>query len=275
MGRMAPTVSVVIPLRRGATVAAETHARLAADEAVAEVLTVEDDGRRAERRRASVAASRRSARWCCCSTRTSCPGRRPRGGPCRAPRAPRAGPGGGRGRCRCRRRQGPTARLYADAYGKWLRDVARRPGSAAAAAVGRQRLPAARGRAAGRPRRAGDARPAPRGPRARPAAGRGRAGGRVRSGAGGRAPLRPRPGELLRRLPRGGRRGGWRCIACTPSSARSTVGAACACWRGPASRSALIAVVRLGGPLAAGRLLRRVEIARGMARGGPWLTAPR
>jgi hypothetical protein len=31
----------------------------------------------------------------------------------------------------------------------------------------------------------------------------------------------------------------------------------------PGVSSALIAVVRLGGPLAAGRLLRRVEIARG------------
>ena len=31
---------------------------------------------------------------------------------------------------------------------------------------------------------------------------------------------------------------------------------------------ALIAIVRLGGPLAAGRLLRRLEIARGVAAAG-------
>ena len=44
MGRMAHPISVVIPLRRGAQVTAEARARLAADEAVAEVLGIEDAG---------------------------------------------------------------------------------------------------------------------------------------------------------------------------------------------------------------------------------------
>jgi hypothetical protein len=36
----------------------------------------------------------------------------------------------------------------------------------------------------------------------------------------------------------------------------------------PATSMALIAVLRLGGPLAAGRALRRLEIARGVAMAG-------
>lgn len=120
MGWMGPAISVVIPLRRGGRVAAETHAALAADPAVAEVLPVEDAGggpgearqRGCEQATAEVVllldddvipgpglAAGHAAHHAA------------REGLVVAGPMPVASP------------HGPAARLYADAYDRWRRDV--------------------------------------------------------------------------------------------------------------------------------------------------------
>ncbi len=158
MGRMAPTVSVVIPLRRGAEVAARDRARGCTPTPPWPRCCRSRTRAPGRTTRASAAASRRPARWCCCSTRTSCPGPVSR----RAmPPATRPAPGlvvvgampvPAPARARPRGST-PTPTTSGS------RDVGGRSGGGAAAAVGRQRLAAPRGRAAGRSRRAGHARP--------------------------------------------------------------------------------------------------------------------
>jgi glycosyltransferase involved in cell wall biosynthesis len=258
---MAPTVSVVIPLRRGAEVAPETTARLAADAAVAEVLPVADDGagpndarqRGCEQASGEVVllldadvipgpglaaghAAHHAAR-----TGVVVVGAMPVPAPAEA-----------------------TARLYADAYGKWLRDVAADP------AVVLRRLWG--GNVSLRREdalRVGLDEPAMHG-------------------------RRHEDRELGLRLAAAGLQGVFdpslaaehryhRDLASFCADCRAEGAGRMALHRlhpelGPAEvprglravarpgvAMALIAVVRLGGPLAAGRALRRVEIARGMA----------
>ena len=261
---MTPPISVVIPLRRGAHVAAEVRAGLAADAAVAEVLGIEDAGggpNEARRRGCQQAtgevvllldadvvpgpglASGHAAHHAALEGIVVA-------GPMPVP-SPRGAP----------------ARLYADAYNGWLADVGRNP------AVLLQRLwggnvSLRRADAL----RVGLDEPAMRG-------------------------LRHEDRELGLRLAAAGLVGVFdpklqgehryeRDLASFCADCRAEGAGLVALHRlhpelgsvqvhgtfralaRPGTSMALIAVLRVGGPLAAGRLLRRLEIARGVAVAG-------
>jgi hypothetical protein len=121
---MAPPISVVIPLRRGAHVAAEVRAGLAADEAVAEVLAIEDagGGPNEARRRGCEQATGEVVLLLDADV---VPGPGLASGHA-AHHAAReglvvAGP------MRVTSPRGAPARLYADAYDRWLQDVEQDP----------------------------------------------------------------------------------------------------------------------------------------------------
>jgi hypothetical protein len=264
MSRMARPISVVIPLRRGAHVAAEVRAGLAADAAVAEVLAIEDAG-----------GGPNEARQRGCEQATGevvllldadvVPGpglasghaahHAARDGIVVAGPMPVVSP------------SGPPARLYADAYDRWCDDVERDP------AVLLQRLwggnvSLRRADAL----RVGLDEPAMRGLRHED-----RELGLRLAAAGLTGLFDPQ----LRAAHRYERDLASFCGDCRAEGAGLVAlhrlhpelgavhlhGTVRALAR-PGTSMALIAILRLGGPLAAGRLLRRLEIARGVAVAG-------
>ncbi len=261
---MAPPISVVIPLRRGAHVSAEVRAGLEADAAVTEVLGIEDAG-----------GGPNEARQRGCERATGdivllldadvVPGlglatghaahHAAREGLVVAGPMPVSSP------------RGAAARLYADAYAKWLRDVERRSGVLLqrlwGGNVSLRRADALR---------VGLDEPAMHGLRHED-----RELGLRLAAAGLTGLFDP----ALRAEHRYQRDLASFCGDCRAEGAGLVAlrrlhpevpavplhGALRAIAR-PGTSMALIAVLRLGGPLAAGRLLRRLEIARGVAVAG-------
>ncbi len=261
---MAHPISVVVPLRRGAHVAAEVRAALAADEAVAEVLGIEDagGGPNAARQRGCEQATGDVVLLLDADV------------------AP--GPGLASGHAAHHARgdglvvagpmpvigaRGAPARLYADAYDGWLKDVERDPAVLLrrlwGGNVSLRRADALR---------VGLDEPAMRG-------------------------LRHEDRELGLRLATAGLTGVFDpelraehryerdlasfCADCRaegsglvelhrlhPELGAVHVHGAFRALARPATSMALIAILRLHGPLAAGRLLRRLEIARGVVAAG-------
>jgi hypothetical protein len=261
---MAPPISVVIPLRRGAHVAADVRARVEADEAVAELLVIEDAGggpnearqRGCEQATGAVVllldadvlpgpglASGHAARHAA------------REGLVVVGPMPVVNP------------QGAPARLYADAYDRWMTAVRRDPTELLQRLWGGN-VSLRRDDAL----RVGIDEPAMRG-------------------------LRHEDRELGLRLAAAGLVGVFdaglvaehryeRDLASFCADCRSEGAGLVALHRlhpelgpvqlhrafraiaRPGVSMGLIAVLRLGGPLAAGRLLRRLEIARGVAVAG-------
>ncbi len=261
---MAPPISVVIPLRRGAHVAAQVRASLAADAAVAEVLGVEDAG-----------GGPNEARQRGCEQATGevvllldadvVPGTGLASGHA-AHHAAReglvvAGP------MPVPSPHGAPARLYADAYDRWRQDVERDPAVLLrrlwGGNVSLRRADALR---------VGVDEPAMRG-------------------------LRHEDRELGLRLAAAGLAGVFDPALTAEHRYERDLASFCADCRAegaglvalhrlhpelgpvqlhgtfraiarPGISMALIAMLRIGGPLAAGRLLRRLEIARGVAVAG-------
>jgi hypothetical protein len=264
MRRMVPPISVVIPLRRGAQVAAEVRASLAADAAVTEVLGVEDAG-----------AGPNEARQRGCEQATGevvllldadvVPGAGLASG-----HAARHAEGDGlvvAGPMPLASPHGPAARLYADAYDRWRAGVERDPAVLLrrlwGGNVSLRRADALR---------IGVDEPAMHG-------------------------LRHEDRDLGLRLAAAGLVGVFDAALVAEHRYERDLASFCADCRSegaglvalhrlhpelgpvqlhgafraiarPGVSMALIAVLRLGGPLAAGRLLRRLEIARGVAVAG-------
>ncbi len=264
MGRMAHEISVVIPLRRGAQVPAETRAGLAADEAVSEVLGIEDSGGGPnEARRRGCEQATADVVLLLDADVVPGPGlatghaahHAAREGLVVAGPMPVAGP------------RGAPARLYADAYDKWCADVERDPAVLLrrlwGGNVSLRRADALR---------VGLDEPAMRGLRHED-----RELGLRLAAAGLTGVFDPR----LRAEHRYERDLASFCADCRAEGAglvalhrlHPEVGAvqlhgAFRAIARPGTSMALIAVLRLHGPLAAGRLLRRLEIARGVVAAG-------
>ena len=261
---MAPPISVVIPLRRGAHVAAEVRAPLDSDAAVAEVLGIEDagGGPNEARQRGCEQASGEVVLLLDSDV------------------VPGAGLASGHAAHHAAREglvvagpmpvvdpHGAPARLYGDAYDRWLADVERDPAVLLrrlwGGNVSLRRADALR---------VGLDRPAMHGMRHED-----RDLGLRLAAAGLVGVFDP----ALRAEHRYERDLASFCADCRaegaglvalhrlhPELGSVQVHGALRAIARPATSMALIAVLRLGGPLAAGRLLRRLEIARGVAVAG-------